>query len=71
MNRLFVGGPRAGQSEAVMSAVPSKRLRLFREASGELVCGDEQVVDELGSYLRMDAMSAGVWVYRWFPKEHA
>ena len=71
VRRLFVGGPRDGQREPVLTAVPSGRIRQFADPPVGLVCADEQVIVEIGAYVRSGMSDVGEWCYVWHPKGDA
>lgn len=65
-DRRFVGGPRDGQVEPVVTAVPTGRIPVFRDPPADMVCADEQVIEQIGTYCRLGEFE-GVWRYEWIP----
>lgn len=60
----FVGGPRDGEHEDCMSAVPSRRIPVYAPPPSGAVCADEQVITLLGHYVRAEHSHIG-WYYDW------
>lgn len=69
MNRIYIGGPRDGQTDNYPSAVPPQEIHIYADPPAGLVCADEQVIDLLGKYVRTGPQNKkdGMWSYEWRP----